>query len=89
MKLAPGTPLAANLTFCKDQPPLPVCRLAMANDLAQLEWSPELIDTTIEEVRAAVADWVRFTEEVGVTKASSAEIAAAHKNVAAGFSART
>lgn len=43
MKLAPGTPLAANLTFGEDQPSLPVGRLAMAGGLAQLEWSPELI----------------------------------------------
>jgi serine/threonine-protein kinase HipA len=43
MKLAPGTPLAASLTFDEDQAPLPVGRLAMAGGLAQLEWSPELI----------------------------------------------
>ena len=40
MKLAPGTPLAANLSFGEDQPLLPVGRLAMAGGLAQLEWSP-------------------------------------------------
>ncbi|WP_029415234.1 type II toxin-antitoxin system HipA family toxin [Brevundimonas bacteroides] len=43
MKLAPGTPLTASLTFNEDQGPLPVGRLAMAGGLAQLEWSPELI----------------------------------------------
>lgn len=43
MKLAPGTPLAASLTFDDDQAALPVGRLAMAGGLAQLEWSPELI----------------------------------------------
>ena len=43
MRLAPGTPLAASLTFDKNQAPLPVGRLAMAGGLAQLEWSPELI----------------------------------------------
>lgn len=43
MKLLPGTPLAASLRFDEDQAPLPVGRLAMANGLAQLEWSPDLI----------------------------------------------
>lgn len=43
MRLAPGTPLAASLTFNEDQGALPVGRLAMAGGLAQLEWSPELI----------------------------------------------
>ena len=43
MKLAPGTPLAASLTFGEDQPSRPVGRLAMAGGLAQLEWSPEMI----------------------------------------------
>lgn len=43
MRLAPGTPLAASLTFEEDQAPLPIGRLAMAGGLAQLEWSPELI----------------------------------------------
>lgn len=43
MKLAPGTPLAANLTFGEGQPTLAVARLATAGGLAQLEWSPELI----------------------------------------------
>ncbi|HEY9236993.1 MAG TPA: type II toxin-antitoxin system HipA family toxin [Phenylobacterium sp.] len=44
-----------------------------------------LIHTIIEEVRAAVADWARFAEEAGVTKASRAEIAIAHEGVAARF----
>ena len=46
-----------------------------------------LIDTIIDEVRAAVADWARYAEEAGVTKASRAEIAAAHQDVAVRFSA--
>lgn len=46
-----------------------------------------LIDTIIDEVRAAVADWARFAEQAAVTKASRAEIAAAHQHVAARFSA--
>ena len=43
MKLAPGTPLAANLTFDDGEAAQPVGRLAMAGGLAQLEWSPQLI----------------------------------------------
>jgi serine/threonine-protein kinase HipA len=43
MKLAPGAPLAVNLTFDEDQPSLPTARLAMAQGLAQLEWSPEIL----------------------------------------------
>lgn len=43
MRLAPGTPLTANLSFEEDQAPQPAGRLAMAGGLAQLEWSPELI----------------------------------------------
>lgn len=43
MRLAPGTPLTASLSFEEDQAPLSVGRLAMAGGLAQLEWSPELI----------------------------------------------
>lgn len=43
MRLAPGTPLAANLTFDDAQAPLPIGRLAMAGGLAQLEWSREVI----------------------------------------------
>lgn len=43
MRLAPGTPLTASLSFEEDQAPLPAGRLAMAGGLAQLEWSPELI----------------------------------------------
>ena len=46
-----------------------------------------LIATIIDDVRAAVSDWKRFAEEAGVTKASRAEIAAAHQDVAARFSA--
>lgn len=36
-----------------------------------------LMETTADEVRAAVADWERFAQEAGVTKASRAEIVAA------------
>lgn len=43
MRLAPGTPLTASLSFEEDQAPLSVGRLAMAGGLAQLEWSPKLI----------------------------------------------
>lgn len=45
-----------------------------------------LIETIIDEVRAAVADWARFAEAAGVTRASRAEILAVHQAVAAGFS---
>lgn len=43
MRLAPGTPLAASLTFNDDNAAQPVGRLAMAGGLAQLEWSSEMI----------------------------------------------
>lgn len=43
MKLAPGTPLRIGLLTNEAAPPIPVGRLAMANDIAQLEWSPEAI----------------------------------------------
>lgn len=43
MRLAPGTPLAANLRFDEAAPTSPVGRLAMADGLAQLEWAPEMI----------------------------------------------
>ena len=46
-----------------------------------------LIDTIIDEVRAAVADWARFAKAAGVSKASRAEIAAAQQDLAAHFSA--
>jgi len=44
-----------------------------------------LIDTIIDEIRAAVADWATFAEEAGVTGASRAEIAVAHRSVGADF----
>ncbi len=43
MRLAPGTPLGASLRFDEAAPASPVGRLAMADGLAQLEWSPEMI----------------------------------------------
>jgi len=43
MKLVPGTPLAASLTFDDAKAPMPVGRLAMAAGLAQLEWSNEAV----------------------------------------------
>ena len=46
-----------------------------------------LIHATIDEVRAAVANWPRFADEAGVSKASHAEIATAHQAVAQRFSA--
>lgn len=48
--------------------------------------SDRLIDAVIDEVRAAVADWPRFAEDAGVTRASRAEILAAHQAVEAAFS---
>jgi serine/threonine-protein kinase HipA len=45
-----------------------------------------LIDSIIDEVRAAVADWAHFADGAGITRASCAEILAAHKAVAAQFS---
>ncbi|MDO9215824.1 MAG: HipA domain-containing protein, partial [Lacisediminimonas sp.] len=44
--------------------------------------SDHLIEAIIDEVRAAVADWMRFADEAGVTSASRAEILAAHQSVA-------
>lgn len=43
MKLAPGTPLAVGLLTDETAAPRLVGRLAMANGLAQLEWSAEII----------------------------------------------
>ena len=43
MKLAPGTPLHIGLRFDESGDDLPVGRLAMADRLAQLEWSPDII----------------------------------------------
>lgn len=43
------------------------------------------IDAVVDEVRGAVADWPRFADAAGVTRASRAEIAGAHETVAAGF----
>ncbi|WP_340643971.1 type II toxin-antitoxin system HipA family toxin [Phenylobacterium sp.] len=43
MKLAPGTPLAINLIFDENRPPIPTVRLAMAQGFAQLEWSPHIL----------------------------------------------
>lgn len=43
MKLEPGAPLAINLVFDESGPPIPTARLAMAQGVAQLEWSPEIL----------------------------------------------
>ncbi|NOU04047.1 MAG: type II toxin-antitoxin system HipA family toxin [Novosphingobium sp.] len=43
MKLVPGTPLAVGLLSDEKSKPRSVGRLAMANGLAQLEWSAEVI----------------------------------------------
>jgi len=43
MKLAPGSPLSVRLTLDEAGPPLPVGRLAMADGLAQLEWSSDML----------------------------------------------
>lgn len=48
MKLAPGTPLSASLVFETDSPPIPTARLAMADGLAQLEWSREVIAARLD-----------------------------------------
>jgi serine/threonine-protein kinase HipA len=47
MRLAPGAPLSVGLAFAPGAPPLPVARLAMADRLAQLEWSREVIDRAL------------------------------------------
>ena len=43
MKLAPGLPLAIGLLTDESTIPVPVGRLAMAEGIAQLEWSPEAL----------------------------------------------
>jgi serine/threonine-protein kinase HipA len=48
--------------------------------------SDRLIESIIDEVFAAVADWAHFADETGVTRASRAEILAAHQAVAGRFS---
>jgi len=48
--------------------------------------SPRAIDATIDEVRAAVDDWPRFAEAVGVSGASKTMIAEAHSRVWKAFS---
>ena len=45
------------------------------------------VDSIIDEVRAAVADWPHFADASGVTRASRAEILAAQHAIAAAFSA--
>ena len=44
-----------------------------------------LIETIVDEVRAAVSTWERFASEAGVTNATRAEIRATHQAVAAWF----
>lgn len=48
MKLAPGAPLAVNLTFDEAGPSLPTARVAMDQGLAQLEWSPEVLAAKLQ-----------------------------------------
>jgi serine/threonine-protein kinase HipA len=43
MKLAPGTPLTASLSFDQERAAMAVGRLALDGGLAQLEWSAEVI----------------------------------------------
>jgi serine/threonine-protein kinase HipA len=47
VKLEPGAPLAANLVFDEGRPPIPAARLAMAQGLAQLEWSAEVLSSKL------------------------------------------
>ena len=47
MRLAPGTPLSLALAFDPAQPPMPAGRVAMDGGLAQLEWSREVLATTL------------------------------------------
>lgn len=47
--------------------------------------SDAVMTSVIDEVRAAVADWSRFADEAGVTKASKTEIRTAHEAVALRF----
>ena len=47
MRLPRGAPLNIALEFDTTRARLPVARLAMSESLAQLEWSPELIASTL------------------------------------------
>lgn len=47
MKLIPGTPLHIALRANEAEPDLPVARLALADRLAQLEWSPYVIQRAL------------------------------------------
>lgn len=44
-----------------------------------------MINTIIDDVRAAVADWTRFANEAGVSRASQSEIQSAHRSVVSAF----
>lgn len=47
MKHIPGTPLHIALRANEAEPDLPVARLALADRLAQLEWSPYVIQRAL------------------------------------------
>lgn len=65
MKLAPGTPLAVGLLNDETAAPHSVGRLAMANGLAQLEWSAEVI------ARGMAISPLRYPTEPGLHPARS------------------
>lgn len=65
MKLVPGTPLAVGLLADEQSPPHAVGRLAMANGLAQLEWSAEVIAAGL------TISPLRYPVEPGLHPASS------------------
>lgn len=64
----------------RNQPP------AQLQALGRRYFVPDrVINTVIEEVRAVVDAWPRFADEAGVTRASKAEILAAHAAVSSAF----
>ena len=72
MKLVPGTPLHANLSFDAASLPLPVGRLAMAGGLAQMEWSPEVI------ARRLAVSGLLYPPEGGLQSARGREFEGLH-----------
>lgn len=65
MKLAPGTPLAIRLLTDEQAAPRAIGRLAMADGLAQLEWSAQVI------TQGLAISPLRYPTEPGLHAASS------------------
>lgn len=72
MKLAPGTPLNIGLLTDENGAAFPVGRLAMADGVAQLEWSPEALSS-----RLALAP-IHYPPETGLIAARTREFEGLH-----------